>query len=81
MLNKTSRGFECSSARRQWPTPRHVTLPTVASTSSDYMCGEGMGSLPQMGPTARHSQRHPHGHTHYETPAPFALGSSIIRPS
>jgi nucleotide-binding universal stress UspA family protein len=30
---------------------------------------------------ARHSKRHPHGHTHYEIPEPFALGSSIIRPS
>jgi nucleotide-binding universal stress UspA family protein len=29
---------------------------------------------------ARHSQRHPHGHAHYEIPEPFALGSSIIRP-
>jgi nucleotide-binding universal stress UspA family protein len=30
---------------------------------------------------ARHSQRHPQGHAHYEIPEPFALGSSIIRPS
>lgn len=30
---------------------------------------------------ARHSRRHPTGHTHYEIPEPFALGSSIIRPS
>jgi nucleotide-binding universal stress UspA family protein len=30
---------------------------------------------------AHHSQRHLKRHTHYEIPQPFALGSSIIRPS
>ncbi len=29
---------------------------------------------------ARHTRRHPHGHTYYEIPEPFALGSSLIRP-
>jgi nucleotide-binding universal stress UspA family protein len=30
---------------------------------------------------ARHSERHVKGHTHYETPQSFGLGSSIIRPN
>jgi len=28
----------------------------------------------------RHAAHHPHGRLHYETPAPFAMGSMLVRP-
>jgi hypothetical protein len=28
----------------------------------------------------RHAERHPRARLHYETPEPFALGSTLIRP-
>lgn len=29
---------------------------------------------------ARHSEKHPHGHVHYEQAEPFAVGSMLVRP-